>query len=93
MLTLNVSSLPADSALLFIRLTVDGTGKLKMHLDISLGVTLGLFEVSGGMVLLSSVSFLKMRIMGTFIADYKVPRRQCVHFSRLVVKQYSYLCS
>lgn len=28
-----------------------------------------------------------------FIADHKVPRRQFVHFSRLVVKQYSYLCS
>lgn len=94
LLALDVVSLPADFPLLFILLTVDGTGRLKMHLDISLGVTLGLFELSGGMVLLSSFFFfLKMRITGTFIAGHKVPRRQCVHFSRLVVKQYSYLCS
>lgn len=45
--------------LLFIELTVDGTGKRKMHLDISLGVTLGLFEISGGTVLLSSFLFLE----------------------------------
>lgn len=91
---LDVVSPAADFPLLFIQLTVDGTGKLKMHLDISLGMTLELFELSGGMVLLSSVFFfLKMRITGTFIADHKVPRRQRIHFSRLVVKQYSYLCS
>jgi len=36
---------------------------------------------------------LKIRVMGTFIADYKVPRRWCDYFCRLLVKQYSYLCS
>lgn len=60
---LDVVSAPADFPLLFIELTVDGTGKLKMHLDISLGVTLGLFEISGGMVLLSSFLFF-WRITG-----------------------------
>ena len=73
MLTLDVVSSPADFPPPFIRLTVNGTGKHKMHLDISLGVTLGPFELSGGMVLLSSFFSLKMRITVTFIADRKVP--------------------
>lgn len=62
-----------------------------MHVDIFLGVTLRLFELLEGTVLLSFLFFILKKKnychLSTFIAGHKVPRQQFVHFSRLVVKR------